>query len=84
MGRTPGAKNKNQKRRSEKLLVAKTMPHLYHTLPGQEFDNDKSQVYAWIKEQPDLMQWLWRQLHYAGYIVYNPDTGQWVGVDYND
>lgn len=46
MGRTIGSKNKKQKRRSEKLFVAKTMPPLYHTLPGQEFDNDKSQVYA--------------------------------------
>lgn len=62
MGRTAGSKNKKQKRRSEKLLVAKTMPPLYHTLPGEEFDNDKSQVYAWIKNQPDLIQWLWRQL----------------------
>ncbi len=84
MGRTPGAKNKKPKRRSEKLLVAKKMPPLYHTLPGQEFDNDKSQVYEWIKEQPDLMNWLWRQLQSAGYIVYNPETGQWTGVDYHD
>lgn len=62
MGRTPGSKNKKQKQVSKKLLVAKTMPPLYHTLPGEEFDNDKSQVYAWMKNQPDLMQWLWRQL----------------------
>ena len=84
MGRTPGSKNKKQKRRSEKLLVAKTMPPLYHTLPGKEFDNDKSQVYVWIANQPDLMHWLWRQLESAGYIVYNPETGQWKGVDYDD
>lgn len=84
MGRTAGSKNKKQKRSSEKLLVAKTMPPLYHTLPGEEFDNDKSQVYAWIKNQPDLIQWLWRQLGSAGYIVYNSETGQWKGVDYDD
>lgn len=84
MGRTAGSKNKKQKRRSEKLLVAKTMPLLYHTLPGEEFDNDKSQVYAWIKNQPDLIHWLWRQLGSAGYIVYNSRTGQWKGADYDD
>nr|DAQ61617.1 MAG TPA: hypothetical protein [Caudoviricetes sp.] len=84
MGRTPGSKNKKQKRRSEKLLVAKIMPPLYHTLPGEEFDSNRSQVYAWIKNQPDLMNWLWRQLGSAGYIVYDSDTGQWVGVDYYD
>nr|DAS24626.1 MAG TPA: hypothetical protein [Caudoviricetes sp.] len=84
MGRTLGSKNKKQKRRSEKLLVAKTMPPLYHTLPGEKFDGDRSQVYAWIKNQPDLMNWFWRQLASAGYIVYNPETGQWKGVDYDD
>ena len=84
MGRTPGSKNKKQKRRSEKLLVAKTMPPLYHTLPGEKFDSDRSQVYAWIKSQPDLMNWLWRQLGSVGYIVYDSDTGQWKGVDYDD
>lgn len=82
MGRTPGSKNKKQKRRSEKLLIAKTMPPLYHTLPGEKFDSDRSQVYAWIKNQPDLMNWFWRQLASAGYIVYDSDTGQWKGVDY--
>ena len=81
MGRTPGSKNKKQKRRSEKLLIAKTMPPLYHTLPGEKFDNDKSQVYAWIKSQPDLMNWFLRQLASAGYIVYDSDTGLWTGVD---
>lgn len=84
MGRTIGSKNKKQKRRSEKLFVAKTMPPLYHTLPGEEFDNDKSQVYAWIKNQPDLMEWLWRQLGSAGYIIYDPETGKWTGVDYKN
>lgn len=84
MGRTPGSKNKKQKRRSEKLLIAKTMPPLYHTLPGEKFDSDRSQVYAWIKNQPDLMNWFWRQLASAGYIVYDSDTGQWKGVDYKN
>nr|DAI73224.1 MAG TPA: Ig gamma-1 chain C region-like beta-sandwich, binding protein, IMMUNE [Caudoviricetes sp.] len=60
------------------------MPPLYHTLPGEEFDNDKSQVYAWIKNQPNLMEWLWRQLGSAGYIVYDPETGKWTGVDYKN
>ena len=28
------------------------------------------------------MEWLWRQLGSAGYIVYDPETGKWTGVDY--
>ena len=84
MGRTPRAKNKKTKKRSKELLVAKTMPPLYHTLPGQEFDVEKSQVYAWLSRQKDLLHWLLMQLNSAGYIVYNPETGQWTGVDYEE
>lgn len=72
-----------RKKYTVKFDVAKTMPPLYHTLPGKEFDNDKSQVYKWIKEQPELIEYIRDTLRQAGYIVYNPVTGQWKGVDYD-
>ncbi|HFI0700779.1 TPA: hypothetical protein ACGO3H_000215 [Streptococcus suis] len=82
MARTLGAKNKKHKRRSKKLLVAKNMPPLYHTLPGQDFAREKSQVLKWLADAPEIQDWVMEQLKSAGYIDYNPDTGQWFGVDY--
>lgn len=41
-----------RKKYSIKFDVAKNMPSLYHKLPDQDFDIEKSQVYKWIKEQP--------------------------------
>lgn len=84
MGRTPGSKNKKQKRRSKKLLIAKKMPPLYHTLPGQEFELKKSQVLNWLSSELIIQEWIMEQLKTAGYIVYNPNTGQWKGVDSDD
>lgn len=82
MGRTPGSKNKKQKRWSKKLLVAKNMPPLYHTLPGKKFVHENSQVLKWIANDLVIQDWVMEQLKSAGYISYNPDTGQWTGVDY--
>ncbi|HFU4369511.1 TPA: hypothetical protein ACGO9H_001556 [Streptococcus suis] len=82
MVRNLEAKNKKHKRRSKKLLVAKIMPPLYHTLPGQNFAYEKSQVLKWLADVPEIQDWVMEQLKSAGYIVYNPDTGQWCGVDY--
>ena len=36
------------KRKPKLLDVGKSMPRLYHTLPNEEFDYDKSQVLKWI------------------------------------
>ncbi|MFU2203611.1 hypothetical protein ACM0QA_02385 [Streptococcus pluranimalium] len=82
MGRTLGSKNKKQKRWSKKLLVGKTMPPLYHTLPGRDFEHEKSQVLKWLARDLVIQDWVMEQLKSAGYIIYNPETGQWKGVDY--
>lgn len=84
MGRPLGSKNKKQKRRSQMLMSAQEMPPLYHTLPGQDYDGEKSQVLKWLGNNHDIQEWVMSQLKSAGYITYNRDTGQWVGVDYND
>ena len=46
------------KRKSKFLDVGKSMPRLYHTLPNEEFDYDKSQVLKWIASQPELLNYL--------------------------
>ena len=48
-----------KKRKKSKLLdIGKSMPTLYHTLPNEEFDWDKSQVLNWIAIQPELLTYL--------------------------
>lgn len=84
MGRLPGSKNKKQKIYSEKLLVAKNMPSLHHKLPGQVYGAEKSQVLNWIANQPKIIEWIYDQIKSAGYITYNPETGKWTGIDYDD
>lgn len=76
------SKKEKPRKRSKKLLVAKKMPPLYHTLPGQNFDSAKSEVYDWLTKQEELMNWLLGRLSDIGYITYNSHTGQWTGVDY--
>lgn len=75
---------RKRRKYSVKFDVAKNMPPLYHTLPGQEFDVEKSQVYKWIKEQPEFWEYIRDTLRQAGYIVYNSETGQWTGIDYEE
>lgn len=74
---------KKRKKYSIKFDVAKTMPPLYHTLPGQEFEVEKSEVYRWISQQPDFLEYIHQTLRQAGYITYDPETGKWTGVDYD-
>lgn len=75
---------RKKKKYSVNLDIGRKMPPLYHTLPGQDFDYDKSEVLKWIASQPVMLNFVRDQLNSAGYISYNPDTGQWMGVDYRD
>lgn len=75
---------RKKRKYSVNLDAGKKMPPLYHTLPGQDFDYDKSEVLNWIANQPEMLNFVREQLKSAGYIVYNPETGQWTGVDYHD
>ena len=65
------------KKKSKFLDVGKNMPRLYHTLPNEEFDYDKSQVLKWIASQPELLNYLKYMLFYIGYIEYDKTTGTW-------
>lgn len=73
------------KNKVSKLLdVAKRMPPLYHTLPGEEFDVSKSEVIQWLIRQPDILSYISNRVRGdSKLIVYDWETGKWQGVDYN-
>lgn len=74
-----------KKRKKSKLLdIGKSMPKLYHTLPNEEFDYDKSQVFKWIAKQPDFLRYIFNKLSNIGYIEYDKATGTWKGIDVHD
>lgn len=72
---------RKKKRRAKTLEVAKKMPPLYHTLPGETFDLQKSKVCQWLSKQPELQSWVFDQLKSAGYVEYDPETGLWSGIE---
>lgn len=71
------------KNRSKLLSVARHMPPLRHTIPGQAFDIRKSEVVQWLISKPEILNWLWNQIK-TGEVVYNPETEKWQGIDYDD
>lgn len=75
-----------RKKQNKNLLVVKNMPPLYHTLPGQKFDIRKSEVVRWLIEKDEILQLLFgtvvNQSGSKKLVEYNPNTGQWQGVDY--
>lgn len=73
----------NQKK-SKLLEVGKEMPLLYHSFPDEPYDPKQSQVLRWISEQPELMEWIFRQLKSAGYVIYDPQWQAWRGVGNHD
>ncbi len=70
-----------RRKRSKRLEVAKKMPRLYHTLQGEGYDPEKSEVLEWLGEQHEMMEWLFEQLRKAGYVEYDSETGLWSGIE---
>lgn len=70
------------RKKSKLLEVGKEMPMLYHLFPDEEYDPTQSQVLRWISEQPELMEWIFKQLKSTGYIVYDPQWEAWRGVNF--
>jgi hypothetical protein len=56
------------------------MPPLHHTLPGQEFDINKSEVTKYIMAHPDILNWITSRAIGTHRIVYDNETGRWSGV----
>lgn len=73
-----------KKKRSQKLNIGRKLPPSYHKLPGEEYDVNKSQAINWLMQQPDILGFVWDQFKQSGDVIYNPDTGKWQGIDYDD
>jgi hypothetical protein len=73
---------KVKKCRSKKLMVARQMPPLYHSIPGQNFDITRSQVIQWLTAQPEIMNYIWDNIKNSDDVFYDADTGKWCGADY--
>lgn len=63
--------------------MAKSMPPLYHSIPDEDFDIQKSEVMKWIMQNSITWDYVWNNIKQSGAIIYNPDTGKWQGVDYD-
>lgn len=71
------------KRKNQLLSIARKMPPLFYSLPEEPFDILKSRVLWWLVKQPDVLNFIWNRVKQSGDVVYDPDTGKWVGVDFN-
>ena len=67
-----------KKNYDKRLDAFREMPELYHTIPGEEYDAERSEVLDWIREQPKLLDWLRDVARYKGLIEYT--DGKWRGV----
>ncbi len=79
---TPGRLAKGEA--SKQLICAAKMPPLFHraAAAGEKFDITKSEVSAWLLQQPDIMQYVFTRIKNSGLIVYNSTKGTWQGRDY--
>jgi hypothetical protein len=72
------------KKRSKKLNVARNLPPSFHKLPNQDYDVKKSEVIKWLIQRPSILEYIWDNIKQSEDVVYNPDTGKWQGVDYDN
>lgn len=72
------------KSKSKKIEIAKLMPPKYHKLPNEDYNTKKSETIKWLLMNSSILEFLWDHIKQSGYIEYNPDTGKWQGVDYNE
>lgn len=78
-------KKRTKRKISKHLAPFRKMPELYHKFPNQDFDAEKSEVYKWIAEQEELMNWFMYNIGgNDGLIKYNKVTGKWHGVKQGD
>lgn len=71
------------RKRSKILDVARMMPPLHHSVPGEEFDIQKSETMKWLLESPITWDYIWNNIKQSGAIAYDPENGTWQGVDYD-
>ena len=61
--------------------LVKMMPPLHHTLPGEEYAPEKSEVLHWIAGHHEFLQMIFNGMRNSGYIEYDPLSMTWKGVD---
>lgn len=70
------------------LEIGRKMPPLYHKLPNEEFDIEKSEVVQWLIQQPETKQFIYDRIMNRSKalkpIEYDSHTGKWKGVDYEE
>ena len=69
------------KKRSEKLDAGRAMPPLRHKV-CEPYDVTKSEVAKWLCSQPEIMEYIVGRMNAAGFIVFDPVTRLWQGIDY--
>ncbi len=69
--------------KDKRLLVARDMPPVYRTQPGQKYNFENDDVLKWIAKRPGLLVYVFDKLAQGGHIKYDSDTGRWQGVDYD-
>ena len=69
-------------KRTEKFDCVMNMPPLYHTVPGEKFETLKSPVVKWLLSQPSIVQFVFDKA--KEHLVYDPTTGTWQGVNYEN
>lgn len=70
--------------RSQLLDMAKNMPPLRHSIPGQEFNIYDSEVIQWLINQPEALNYIWNNIKNSGAVIYDKSTGTWQGVNYEE
>lgn len=71
-----------KRNRSQNLTTAKFMPPLYHTLPDEKYEHQKSEVLKWVSKNPFLLNYAFSHAKNAGFVFYNTNKGKWQGVDW--
>lgn len=71
-----------KKKSKPKLRVARNMPPLHHTLPGEPYHYKKSEVLKWLSERPALIEQIFADVSGTKDIIYDSYTGKWQGVDW--
>lgn len=70
-----------RKIRSKIIDIAKRMPPLRHSIPGQAFDIKNSEVVHWLLSQPEILNYVWNNIKNSEVVKYDAETGRWCGVD---
>lgn len=72
------------KKKSKMSDVARVMPPLRHSIPGEDFNILNSEVVKWIIGNLAVWNYVWNNVKESGAVLYNSDTGKWQGVDYHE